>query len=255
MRPTPTASTCRPARRTTRSCCSVETGAHSNYQFIHQPAILFRTPRCRQGSIIRTISPRRFVRASGRVRRLAVTTAQADACEDGPWRLTPGAGCASVRLRPVTAGGSCVGSDRQWAPTVWEPVAVASASTMAGRGYLPIRWLPTAHNRWRDRPSSTSMTTVSEQPSRWSKATVYPDMWVDPDDDPRNSGGVSPDGELAMLAGLSVGLSTNASDEVRGPGRRATGSPAGAALDHVTSRPAPPPCRGGARLGQLDHAW
>jgi hypothetical protein len=75
-------------------------------------------PMSAGGSIIRTISPRRFVRASGRVRRLAVTTAQADACEDGPWRLTPGAGCASVRLRPVTAGGSCVGSDRQWAPTV-----------------------------------------------------------------------------------------------------------------------------------------
>jgi uncharacterized damage-inducible protein DinB len=43
------------------------------------------------------------------------------------------------------------------------------------------------------------MTTVSEQPSRWSKATVYPDMWVDPGEDPRNSGGVSPDGELATL--------------------------------------------------------
>jgi len=43
------------------------------------------------------------------------------------------------------------------------------------------------------------MTRVSEQPSRWRKATVYPDMWVDPDDDPRNSGGVSPDGELATL--------------------------------------------------------
>jgi uncharacterized damage-inducible protein DinB len=68
-----------------------------------------------------------------------------------------------------------------------------------GRDSLPIRWLATAHNRWRDRPLSTSMTRVSEQPSRWSKATVYPDMWVDPDDDPRNSDGVSPDGELATL--------------------------------------------------------
>lgn len=36
-------------------------------------------------------------------------------------------------------------------------------------------------------------------PSRWTRATVYPDMWVDPDDDPRNSSGVSPDGELATL--------------------------------------------------------
>ena len=31
------------------------------------------------------------------------------------------------------------------------------------------------------------------------KARVYPDMWVDPDDDPRNTDGVSPDGELATL--------------------------------------------------------
>jgi hypothetical protein len=48
-------------------------------------------------------------------------------------------------------------------------------------------------------PPSTSMTRVSEQPNRWSKATVYPDMWVDPVDDPRNSDGLSPDGEPATL--------------------------------------------------------
>ena len=28
---------------------------------------------------------------------------------------------------------------------------------------------------------------------------MYPDMWADPDQDPRNSEGVSPDGELATL--------------------------------------------------------
>ena len=43
------------------------------------------------------------------------------------------------------------------------------------------------------------MECVSDQPSRWSRATVYPDMWTDPADDPRNSEGVSPDGELATL--------------------------------------------------------
>jgi uncharacterized damage-inducible protein DinB len=42
------------------------------------------------------------------------------------------------------------------------------------------------------------MTRVSDQPSRWSQATVYPDMWADPDDDPRNDG-ISPEGELATL--------------------------------------------------------
>jgi uncharacterized damage-inducible protein DinB len=38
---------------------------------------------------------------------------------------------------------------------------------------------------------------MTEQPARWSQATVYPDMWADPDDDPRE--GPSPEGELATL--------------------------------------------------------
>jgi hypothetical protein len=41
--------------------------------------------------------------------------------------------------------------------------------------------------------------TVNDVPGRWTKASVYPDMWADPDEDPRNSEGVSPDGELATL--------------------------------------------------------
>lgn len=49
------------------------------------------------------------------------------------------------------------------------------------------------------RSSPDNHDEMSEQPSRWSRATVYPDMWVDPDDDPRNTDGVSPDGELATL--------------------------------------------------------
>lgn len=40
---------------------------------------------------------------------------------------------------------------------------------------------------------------MSTDPARWTRATVYPDMWADPDEDPRNSGGVSGDGELATL--------------------------------------------------------
>jgi hypothetical protein len=38
-----------------------------------------------------------------------------------------------------------------------------------------------------------------EEPERWTEATVYPDMWVDPERDPRNTDGLSPDGELATL--------------------------------------------------------
>ncbi|MFI1963119.1 DinB family protein [Streptomyces pathocidini] len=43
------------------------------------------------------------------------------------------------------------------------------------------------------------MGRMSDQPARWTRATVYPDMWVDPDDDPRDRDGVGPDGELATL--------------------------------------------------------
>ncbi|MFI2264109.1 DinB family protein [Streptomyces tubercidicus] len=43
------------------------------------------------------------------------------------------------------------------------------------------------------------MPRMTDQPARWSQATVYTDMWADPDDDPRNSEGPSPEGELATL--------------------------------------------------------
>jgi uncharacterized damage-inducible protein DinB len=52
---------------------------------------------------------------------------------------------------------------------------------------------------WRAWARATNMERVSDQPARWTKATVYPDMWADPNDDPRNSEGVDPDGELATL--------------------------------------------------------
>ncbi|WP_406357095.1 DinB family protein [Streptomyces sp. NBC_00658] len=42
------------------------------------------------------------------------------------------------------------------------------------------------------------MARMSDQPARWSQATVYPDMWAEPDDDPRSED-VNPDGELATL--------------------------------------------------------
>lgn len=43
------------------------------------------------------------------------------------------------------------------------------------------------------------MHCMTERPVRWTRATVYADMWVNPEDDPRDSDGNSPDGELATL--------------------------------------------------------
>ncbi|ANW17096.1 DUF664 domain-containing protein [Streptomyces clavuligerus] len=43
---------------------------------------------------------------------------------------------------------------------------------------------------------------MSEHPTRWTRATVHPDMWTDPEDDPRdNGGGPGPEGERATLLG------------------------------------------------------
>ena len=43
------------------------------------------------------------------------------------------------------------------------------------------------------------MGLVGRHPESWNTTTVYPDRWLDPDEDPRNSDAVSPDGELATL--------------------------------------------------------
>ncbi|MVO85624.1 DUF664 domain-containing protein [Streptomyces sp. p1417] len=43
------------------------------------------------------------------------------------------------------------------------------------------------------------MARMNDQPERWTQATVHLDMWADPDDDPRDSDGAGPDGELATL--------------------------------------------------------
>ncbi|MER7949417.1 DUF664 domain-containing protein [Streptomyces sp. NPDC096079] len=40
---------------------------------------------------------------------------------------------------------------------------------------------------------------MNDHPERWSQATVYPDMWADPADDPRDTGGEGPEGERATL--------------------------------------------------------
>ncbi|MGP3776579.1 mycothiol transferase [Streptomyces sp. SDT5-1] len=39
---------------------------------------------------------------------------------------------------------------------------------------------------------------MTDEPARWTRATVYPDMWTDPDADPRDNDS-SPEGELATL--------------------------------------------------------
>jgi hypothetical protein len=48
-------------------------------------------------------------------------------------------------------------------------------------------------------PPASIVATMSDVPARWSQASVHPDMWADPDQDPRDNDGASPDGELATL--------------------------------------------------------
>ncbi|MEU9075442.1 DinB family protein [Kitasatospora sp. NPDC048538] len=42
-----------------------------------------------------------------------------------------------------------------------------------------------------------------DAPERWTRATIHPDMWADPDDDPRDNGGAGEiEGEAATLQGF-----------------------------------------------------
>ncbi|GAA2437723.1 mycothiol transferase [Streptomyces lavendulocolor] len=43
------------------------------------------------------------------------------------------------------------------------------------------------------------MQRMTDEPARWTEATVHPDMWADPDDDPRNKDKPAADGERATL--------------------------------------------------------
>ena len=63
----------------------------------------------------------------------------------------------------------------------------------------PRRRLDCLNTRLPGAPPPGTVITVSDMPERWTKASVFPDMWADPSEDPRNMEGVSPDGELATL--------------------------------------------------------
>ena len=45
--------------------------------------------------------------------------------------------------------------------------------------------------------------TNEPAPTRWTQSTIYPDMWVDPDDDPRESAGEAVDERSILLDYLS----------------------------------------------------
>ncbi|MET9256571.1 DinB family protein [Streptomyces sp. NPDC003717] len=49
---------------------------------------------------------------------------------------------------------------------------------------------------------------MTEQLERWTVATVHPDMWVDPDDDPREGQGGPVEGELDTLRDFLAGYRT-----------------------------------------------
>ena len=76
--------------------------------------------------------------------------------------------------------------------------------------------------------------TVPMTTERWTSATVYPDMWADPDDDPREAL-ANPVGEKETLLELSQALPDHAGDEVRRARRRAAGAAVRAAVDHVAA--------------------
>lgn len=101
--------------------------------------------------------------------------------------LDPTAHSASVRAS-IQSGGRTEHQDMNVAVGHFGRLSPASIRRFA-------RW----ETRCRQGPLSGTVVTLSDVPERWTKASIYPDMWADPGEDPRNSDGVSPDGELATL--------------------------------------------------------
>jgi uncharacterized damage-inducible protein DinB len=54
------------------------------------------------------------------------------------------------------------------------------------------------------RESSPAGQPDAAVPARWTAATVYDDMWVDPDDDPRDTGAELPDERTTLVEYLRV---------------------------------------------------
>lgn len=105
--------------------------------------------------------------------------------------------------------------DPQWRGRgVGQALMAALEARAAALGYRRL-WVATRdaagfYERCGWRPAGTAATemegtvavlfaTVAGMPERWSEASVYADMWVDPEQDPRNTDGNSPDGELPTL--------------------------------------------------------
>lgn len=123
-----------------------------------------------------------------------------------PW---PGVSSAAVESSAAT--NTVRRTDREVAMSPWE---VGSAVTRPGhlvfgqQGGANIgddtqtsagSAVPAAENLLASgRPSSTILRVGNEH-ERWTQAIVYPDMWADPEQDPREKDGPSPDGELATL--------------------------------------------------------
>ena len=91
-------------------------------------------------------------------------------------------------------------------------------------------------------PIASAPITIASWPTR-----RFPDMWVDPEDDPRETGERSR-GEMGVLRRLPATATADPRDEVRGPRRRADGAALGAAVDDVAARAGAPP-------GGVEHSW
>src|SRR6266536_6237101 len=156
-----------------------------------------------------------------------------------PTRSTSGASRPARRIRrhereaqPVTCSALACRESRGYAEwrmfaalwrLAWRPFLISVAD---GAGLLD------------DAQVASPEHTSDPAATRWTRSTIYLDMWVDPDDDPRETRVATVD-ERTHVARLLAPVPAHAGNEVRGPGRRTAGPPVSAAIHHVIARAHP----------------
>lgn len=114
------------------------------------------------------------------------------------------AGIRRIRSRRRAAAAAYGRAQVERSRAIARETDAAERQRLAVLGQLPQAERGRRRPQFGGEPGSpgSNMPRMTDAPERWSRATVHPDMWTDPDDDPRDSEGAGPDGELATLRGF-----------------------------------------------------
>src|SRR5436309_914387 len=79
------------------------------------------------------------------------------------------------------------------------PASTSSASRPTSLTNPAARWVADGVRLFDHAQVALPEHTSEPAPTRWTRSTIYPDMWVDPDDDPRETGVATVDERSTLL--------------------------------------------------------